>query len=117
MARRSVLPLPWLLFSAGGVVAALFLPVLIFLVGIAFPLGLISAPAYDDVHGLLRHPLTLLALFGVFTLSLFHFAHRFRYGLQDGLQIKHRHTLLAAACYVTALVGTAFAAYLLWRVQ
>jgi succinate dehydrogenase subunit D len=116
MARRSVLPLPWLLFSAGGVVAALFLPVLIFLVGIAFPLGLISVPAYVDVHGLLRHPLTLLALFGVLTLSLFHWAHRFRYGLQDGLQIKHLDKPLAAACYGAALVGTAVAAYLLWRV-
>jgi fumarate reductase subunit D len=117
MARRSVLPLPWLLFSAGGVVAALFLPVLMLLVGIAFPLGLISVPDYDDVHGLLSHPLTLLVLFGVFALSLFHWAHRFRYGLQDGLQIKQLDKLLAGLCYGIALAGTAVAAYLLWRVR
>jgi fumarate reductase subunit D len=117
MARRSVLPLPWLLFSAGGVVAALFLPVLMFLVGIAFPLGLISAPGYDALQSLLRHPLTLLALLGVFSLSLFHWAHRFRYGLEDGLQIRHLDKPLAAACYGAAMAGTLVAAYLLWRVR
>ncbi len=117
MARRSVLPLPWLLFSAGGVLAALFLPVLMLLVGIAFPLGLISAPKHDHVHGLLSNPLTLLVLLGVFALSLFHWAHRFRYGLQDGLQIKHLDKPLAGLCYGIALAGTAVAAYLLWQLR
>jgi fumarate reductase subunit D len=117
MTRRSVLPLPWLLFSAGGVMAALFLPVLMVLVGIAIPLGLVSTPHYEDVYGLLRHPVTLLVLFGVFTLSLFHWAHRFRYGLQDGLQIKHLDKQLAGICYGIALLGTAAAAYVLWQVR
>ncbi len=35
--KRSVEPLPWLLFSAGGVTAALFLPVLVFLFGARLP--------------------------------------------------------------------------------
>ena len=116
MARRSVTPLPWLLFSAGGIMAALFLPVLVFLFGLAFPLGWYSPPAYDDLHGLLRNPLTLVVLLAVFTLSLFHWAHRFRYTLNDGLQLGHLNSLVAVLCYGGAIVGTLAAAYLLWQV-
>ena len=36
----------WLLFSAGGVVAALVLPVLLVLFGVAIPLGWVAAPDY-----------------------------------------------------------------------
>jgi fumarate reductase subunit D len=116
MARRSITPLPWLLFSAGGVMAALFLPMLVFLFGLAFPLAWISPPEYDDLHGLMRNPLTLVALFVVLTLSLFHWAHRFRYTLYDGLQIKHLNELIAVLCYGGAVVGTMAVAYLLWQV-
>jgi fumarate reductase subunit D len=115
MARRSLTPLPWLLFSAGGVMAALFLPVLVFLFGLAFPLGWIAAPEYVDLHGLLRNPLTLAALFVVFTLSLFHWAHRFRYTLSDGLQIKHLGKLVAVLCYGGACLGTLAVVYVLWQ--
>ena len=117
MAKRSVEPLPWLLFSAGGVMAAMFLPVLVFLFGLAFPLGWMSAPKYDDLHGVLRSPLTILVVFVVLMLSLFHAAHRFRFTLYDGLQIKHLNGLVAVACYGGAIVGTVAAAYLLWQVR
>jgi fumarate reductase subunit D len=117
MTKRSVEPLPWLLFSAGGVMSALFLPVLVFLFGLAFPLGWISTPTYDDLHPVLRSPLTILVVFGVLTLSLFHAAHRFRYTLYDGLQIKHLNAPVAALCYGGAIVGTAAAAYLLMQAR
>jgi fumarate reductase subunit D len=39
MATRRLEPLAWLLFSAGGVLAAMVLPVLVLLFGLAFPLG------------------------------------------------------------------------------
>jgi fumarate reductase subunit D len=116
MARRSITPLPWLLFSAGGVMAALFLPVLVFLFGLAFPLGWISAPEFDHLHAVIRNPLTLVALFAVLMLSLFHWAHRFRYTLYDGLQIKHLNEMIAILCYGGAVAGTVAAAYLLWQV-
>jgi succinate dehydrogenase subunit D len=116
MAKRPVEPLPWLLFSAGGVMAALFLPVLVLLFGLAFPLGWISAPVYGDLHSLLRSPLTRLVLFPVLMLSLFHWAHRFRYTLYDGLQIKHLTGPVAVLTYGGAVVGTVAAAYLLWQV-
>lgn len=116
MPRRSLTPLPWLLFSAGGVAAALFLPVLVLLFGVAFPLGWVSAPDHRDLHAVLAHPLTLLVLFGVMMLSLFHWAHRFRYTLQDGLQLKHLGALIALLCYGGAAVGTLVAAFLLVQV-
>jgi fumarate reductase subunit D len=37
--KRPAEPFAWLAFSAGGVVAALFVPILLFLFGLAFPLG------------------------------------------------------------------------------
>jgi fumarate reductase subunit D len=113
MAKRSAEPLPWLLFSAGGVVAALFLPVLLLLFALALPLGLVAAPSYDHLHGLVRNPLTLLVLFVVLMLSLFHAAHRLRYTLYDGLQIQHLNRPVAVLCYGGAAVGTLAAAYLL----
>ena len=46
--------------------------------------------------------LTLYA--GLFVVMLVHAAHRFRYTLYDGLQIKHR-VLVGALCYGAVLVG------------
>jgi len=57
--RRSPEPLLWLLFSAGGMVAALLVPVLLFLFGIAFPLDWLTAPDY--AHLLARKPFRPLA--------------------------------------------------------
>lgn len=113
--KRSNEPVLWVLFSAGGVVAALTLPVLLFLIGLAFPLGWISAPSYQSLFDLVRLPITRLVLFVICFLSLFHWAHRFRYTLYDGLQIKHLNQLIFPFCYGGALVGTIVAGYLLWN--
>ena len=114
--RRPIEPLLWLLFSAGGVMSALFAPVLLFLFGVAFPLGWLSAPDYGRVQSVLGHPLARLAIFVVCSLSLFHWAHRFRYTLYDGLQIKHLNEVIAVASYGAAVVGSVAAAYLLWQI-
>jgi fumarate reductase subunit D len=113
---RPITPLLWLLFSAGGTVAALLFPVHLFLTGLAVPLGWLEAPGYESLYTLLRHPVTRLYLFVLIALPLFHWAHRFRYTLYDGLQVKHLTTLIVVLCYGTALVGTALAAYTLWSV-
>jgi fumarate reductase subunit D len=113
VAKRSVEPIPWLLFSAGGVASAMFLPVLLLLFGLVFPLGWISPPSYDDIEGLLSNPITMLVVLGVFTLSLFHWAHRFRYTLYDGLQLQHLSRQIAVLCYGGAAVGALVTAYLL----
>ena len=117
MTKRSNEPFLWSLFSSGGMIAALMVPVLLFLFGIAFPLGWIKAPSYGRLLELVTHPLARLALFAVCSLSLFHGAHRFRFTLYDGLQIKHLNELIAVVCYGGALAGTALAAYILWNIQ
>ena len=117
MARRSAEPVLWMLFSAGGVVSALLVPILVLLLALAFPLGWLSAPSHEYLLGLLRHPLTRVALFVVCMLSLFHGAHRFRYTLYDGLQIKHLNELINLVCYGGAVAGTIWAGYLLWRLS
>ena len=108
MTRRRIEPLVWLTFSGGGVTAAMFLPVLAFLFALAFPLGWITPPSRDHLFDILHNPLTFLVLLGMFTVMLVHAAHRFRYTLYDGLQIKYRRTV-AALCYGGAAVGSVLA--------
>ena len=86
MAKRSNEPFLWSLFSSGGMIAALLLPV-------------------------------LMLLFGLCSLPLFHGAHRFRFTLYDGLQIKHLNELIAVLCYGSAIVGTVVAGYILWNLS
>jgi len=114
MAKR-VTPLLWLSFSIGGTIAALLFPVHLVLTGLAFPMGWLQAPSYESLRALVQHPLTRVYLFTIISLPLFHWAHRFRYMLYDGLQLYHLTRFIAAICYGTAAVGTAIAAYTLWN--
>ena len=114
MAKRSFVPLFWTLFSAGGVVAAFLLPIHILLFGLAFPLGWLDPPSYEKLVALARLPLVRLYLFVLCSLPLFHWAHRFRYTLYDGLQVKHLSELIVVGTYGGAVVGTLVAGYLLW---
>lgn len=52
--RRSDEPIYWGLFGAGGVVAAMLLPILILITGILMPLGWLPADAlsYEKIHAL-----------------------------------------------------------------
>jgi succinate dehydrogenase subunit D len=111
---KGITPLLWGLFSAGGTLAALLFPIHLFLTGLAFPLGLFHPPRYDFILGMMMHPLAKLYFLGLISLPLFHWAHRFRYTLYDGLQIKHLTLLIVVICYGSALAGTVAAAYLLW---
>ncbi|HET6214561.1 MAG TPA: fumarate reductase subunit FrdD [Micromonosporaceae bacterium] len=114
--KRPVEPFVWLLFSGGGVVAALALPVLLVLFGVAIPLGWVSAPDHADLLALVRNPLTRLGLTGLAALSLVHAAHRLRFTLQDGLQLHRYGPAVATVCYGGALAGSAFAAYVMFTV-
>jgi fumarate reductase subunit D len=113
VAAKSNEPLLWTLFSAGGVVAALLVPIHLFLFGIALPLSWLPEPSTDHLLNLLRHPLTRVYLFVLCSLALFHAAHRFRYTLYDGLQIKHINEVINVLCYGGAIVGSVLAAYVL----
>lgn len=111
--RRSPEPLAWLLFSGGGMVAALLIPVLLLLFGVVFPLGWLDAPGYPDMHSLLRNPVTIVVLLGLCVLSLFHAAHRFRFVLVHGFRLGRAGKLIAVLCYGSAIVGSVVAAVVL----
>lgn len=113
--RRSPEPFVWLLFSAGGMAAALLVPVLLFLFGIAFPLGWLPTPDHAYLLSVVRHPITKLVLVGLSVLALFHWAHRFRYVLYDGLRLKRLSGTIIVCCYGGALLGSIVAGYLLIR--
>lgn len=106
---RANKPLVWFPFAAGGLVAALMLPVLILVTGIALPLGLIDAQAmsYERVHAFAAHPLGKIILFGVLVLPLWHAAHRFRMTVQDlGARSSGSRSVVAALCYGFGMVFT-----------
>jgi fumarate reductase subunit D len=105
-------PLLWLLFSGGGMAAALLIPILLVLFGLALPLGWLS-PDHAHLHAVVTNPLTRLVLLGLSVLALFHAAHRLRYTIVDGLQLKRLAPASDAVCYGGALAGSAVAAYLL----
>jgi fumarate reductase subunit D len=112
--QQRVEPFLWLLFSAGGVVAALLIPMMLFLFGVAFPLGWISTPSHAHLLGLAHNPATTIVLFGLCVLALFHWAHRFRYTLYDGLQIKHLNGVINVCCYGGATAGSIIAGLVLF---
>ena len=111
--KRPIEPLLWLLFSAGGMASAMLMPVLVFLFALAFPLGWVPAPSHAHLSAIVLHPITRVVLFGVCMLSLFHWAHRFKYTLYDGLQVQHLNELVNTFCYGGAVVGTIAAGYVL----
>jgi fumarate reductase subunit D len=108
MTKRRLEPILWLMFSAGGVLAAVFLPILVVLFGLAIPLGWLQ-PDYDHLHAVVSHWLTRLVVLGLVVLLLFHWAHRFKYTLQHVLQLHRLETPLSVLSYGGALVGSAAA--------
>lgn len=111
---RSREPFLWALFTTGGMLAALFLPALAFVLWVAAPLGWLETGTYRELRDLLGQPLVRLFVFALVTLSLFHWAHRFRYTLYDGLQLYHLNKLIAVLTYGLASALTAVAGYTLW---
>ena len=94
-------PLLWLPFAAGGLVAALIIPVLILITGVLMPLGILPLP-YEKMAAFVHNPLGKLILFGTVALPTWHAAHRLRMtahdlGLGGGFAVK-------AICYGSAWV-------------
>lgn len=105
----------WLLFSAGGMAAALIVPVLLLLFGVAFPLGALAPPTYEHLLGVLHNPLVRIGLFLLCALALAHWAHRFRHALGDLLRVKALNTPIAVLCYGATVAGSVWAAIVLFR--
>jgi fumarate reductase subunit D len=94
------------MFSAGGMVVALLLPMLIIITGFIVPAGGVD---FDQLDTLFNNPLVRLIVLGVAFLSFFHAAHRIRHTLKD-IGLRSVATLLAVVCYAAALAGTVWAA-------
>ncbi len=99
------------MFSGGGMLSALFLPATILVLWIAGPLGWLETASYADLVSLWRNPVVRLFLFVLISLSLFHWAHRFRYTLYDGLQLYHLNETIAVLTYGVATLLTLVGAY------
>jgi fumarate reductase subunit D len=111
---RSNEPFFWSLFSSGGMLSALVMPALAFVVWFAIPQGWVETPGYDHLRRLVGHPLVRLGLFTLITLSAFHWGHRFRFTLYDGLQLHHLFGLIATVCYGGAVLISILGAWVLW---
>jgi fumarate reductase subunit D len=111
--RRTLDPLAWMGFGAGGMVAALVLPACMAVLAVLVPLGVVALPPRAEILSLVSSPVVRVGLWLAFALCLFHWAHRFRYTLYDGLQIKHLNELIFTGCYGGAAAGAAFAAWVL----
>jgi fumarate reductase subunit D len=84
--KRSVAPIFWLLFGAGGMLSALFGPALIILTGIMLPHGWGLPTRFGDfAHALAfaRNPIGKLTVFLVITLFFWHGAERLFFTLKD----------------------------------
>ena len=108
-------PFWWSLFGAGGAISALVLPVLLVFFGNAMPFGWVDVPSYEYLHQLVETLMVRLILLAIISLSLFHWAHRFRFTLYDGFQLHRINLLIAIICYGSAVVITVYTAYSLWN--
>lgn len=108
-------PFWWSLFGAGGAISALVMPILLVIFGIAIPLGWIDVPSYEYVKGLVEPLAVRVALLGLISLSLFHWAHRFRFTLYEGLQLHRYNQTIAIFCYGSAIVISLITVYSLWN--
>ena len=105
-------PFWWGLFSAGGVVAAMLIPVLIYFVGLAERLGFGSeASSYGTMRALFNYPLAKVFFFVVAVLPLYHVAHRIRFMLHE-FGVRKLILPIHYFCYGGAIVGTGLAAYI-----
>lgn len=106
--KRSNEPFFWLLFGAGGMLAALIAPGLVLATGLLGPLGLIvpsRALDYAHAHAFAANPLGKLVLFGVIALILWHAVHRMGEVLHDAAHIHAAIPLRVVALLATLACG------------
>ena len=115
--KKTSEPLWWVLFSAGGVMAAVFIPVLILIIGFAIPFNMVDDEAfsYERMNSVLSNPLMKIILLSVIALPFYHFAHRFYFTVVHTGLWKNK-TVLALFSYGGAIAGTIIAVVLLWRI-
>lgn len=115
--KRSNAPIFWGLFGAGGMLSALLGPILVFITGLAVPLGFLLAPdamSYPNMLAFAQHWIGKAFLFAIVSLFLWHAAHRIFHNLHDiGIHGGPGAKLLT---YGVALLGTLVAGFALLAV-
>jgi fumarate reductase subunit D len=111
--KRTPEPYLWLLFSGGGVVAALLLPVLVLLFGVLMPLGVVDWPTAGQLRALVDNVPVKVAFLVVVVLCLFHAAHRIRHTSEELLGIARFDLVIAVLCYGAAIAGSVVTAFVL----
>ena len=114
MRGRSHEPFWWSIFGMGGIIAALFIPVMIFVTGIGGAAGWDAvsgalAHGEDGTGALLRHAPVRAILGLIMALAIFHAAHRIRHTLID-LHVHAPPAVLIVASYGAAAVFSALTA-------
>lgn len=112
--KRSNAPIFWSLFGAGGMLSALFGPVLVFITGIAVPLGLVlpaGTMSYPKMLAFAQNFIGKGFIFAVIALFLWFAAHRVYHSLHElGIHAGMGAKLI---CYGLAFVPTVISAYVL----
>jgi fumarate reductase subunit D len=107
--KRSDEPVYWLLFGAGGVVAAILLPIMILITGLLVPLGVLNAEtlSYDKMHALATSWWGAAILLAVIALPIYHAMHRIYHGLHDlGIHpTKFLHYLLYGFAFLVSVAA------------
>lgn len=100
-------PLWWLLFGAGGFVAALVFPALFFVVAIAFPLGWLGDPieTFLRMRTLFANPVGQVLLLVILALPIWHAAHHTRHFVVE-LGFPQADRPLGTLLYVAAAFAT-----------
>ena len=116
--KRSIEPIFWSMFGAGGMLAALIGPALVFITGIAVPFGLVFKPdtmSYAHMLALSQSWAGKIFILAVIALFMWHAAHRIHILLHDfGI---HAVAAVKVLCYGSAFAGTVIAAYTLLTIK
>jgi fumarate reductase subunit D len=97
-------PLWWMIFGAGGYIAALFLPALLLGVCLIAPLGgLEQGLAWARIHALAASPAGKIFSIAVLVLTFWHCAHHMRHLILDMLG----HGAAAAGAYLSYALALA----------
>jgi len=112
--RRSNAPIYWSLFGAGGMLSALIGPALVFITGIAVPLGFLLSPdtmSYARMLAFAGNWAGKAIAFAVVSLFMWHAVHRIFHSLHDfGIRTG---ALASLICYGGALAVTVIAGWAL----
>jgi fumarate reductase subunit D len=115
--KRSNAPIFWGLFGAGGMLSALFVPMMVFITGIAIPLGFLlpaGTMSYPKMLAFAQNFIGKGFIFAIISLSLWFAVHRVYHSLHEfGI---HAGIGAKLVCYGIAMAGTVVSAFVLLRI-